>query len=161
MARLYAELRALAGAVFSRQGREHTLQPTAVVHEAWIKLLGKGDWKSREHFLSTAAMAMRQILQDHARKARTAKRGEAWQRVTLDEGGEAPAQRHIDLLVLDEVLTKLGKANERYLRVFELHYLAGLGTDEVAEQLGVSRRTVQLDWRAIRALIQKELAEEP
>lgn len=153
---VYDELRAIASAVFRRQDPGHTLQPTAVVHEAWLKLAGQDDWEGRRHFFSVAARAMRQVLTDHARRARAEKRGGGRRQVTLDldEGG---AGAGLDLVELDDALAKLGRLSERYVRVFELRFLSGLDTDEIAALLDVTPRTIQLNWRTARAFIVKEL----
>lgn len=157
---VYEQLHGLAAAIFRGRGQGHTLQPTAIVHEAWMKLAGGRSWENRRHFFAVAGKAMRQVLSDHARAARTQKRGDAMRRVTLfEEEVDAGGAEGLDLLALDDALGKLGRANERYVRVFELHYLGGLSTAEVAEELGVTQRTVQLDWRAARALLQRELGE--
>lgn len=153
---IYDELRALAAKLLSGQDRHQTLQPTALVHEAYLKLLGKGDWTDRAHFFNVAAMAMRQLLADHARRLSSQKHGGGWERVTLsgvsaDEGGE------VDTVALDEALRKLAKLNERQCRIAELRFLTGLSVEEAAEALGVSARTVELDWRIARAWLRREL----
>lgn len=153
---VYEELRAIAVGIFRGQSAAHTLQPTALVHEVWLKLAGAG-WNDQQHFLALAATAMRQVLTDHARRARADKRGAGAKRVTLDESADSGVSAEVELLVLEEALEKLGQANPRYVRVFELRYLAGMGTDAVAELLDVTPRTVQLDWRAIRAFLNQEL----
>lgn len=153
---VYEDLRELASGLFRKRGPAHTLQPTALVHEVWLKVAERGI-TDRQHFLALAAKAMRQILIDHARRARADKRGGGAHRVTLEAEAEVGSDSGADLVALDDALTKLGRANPRFLRVFELRFLAGMGSDEVAETLGVTQRTAQLDWRAIRAFLQREL----
>lgn len=153
---VYEELHGLAVALFRRQSPAHTLQPTALVHEVWLKLARAG-WNDQQHFLALAATAMRQVLTDHARRSRADKRGAGAQRVTLDESADSGVSAEIELLVLEDALQKLAQANPRYVRVFELRYLAGMDTEAVAEHLDVTPRTVQLDWRAIRAFLNREL----
>jgi RNA polymerase sigma factor (TIGR02999 family) len=153
---VYEELRSLAVGLFRRQSPAHTLQPTALVHEVWLKLARAG-WNDQQHFLALAATAMRQVLTDHARRARADKRGAGAEKVTLDESADSGASAEVELLALEDTLQKLGQANPRFVRVFELRYLAGMNTDAVAKQLDVTPRTVQLDWRAIRAFLNREL----
>lgn len=154
---IYDELRAMANAQFARQPGGHTLQPTAVVHEAWLKLAGSDrEWEGRSHFFSVAARAMRQVLTDYARARRADRRGRGWQRVTFDEalGGREP---DYDLVDMDAVLRRLAEANERHARVAELRLFAGLTVDEVAGLLGVTSRTIKLDWRSARAWLRHAL----
>ena len=149
---VYDELRRLAAVYMQGQGPDHILQPTALVHEAYMKLAQREGIRceSRAHFMAIAARAMRQILIDSARAQRAAKRGASWNRITishLDDNGP----RTIDLLALEEALAKLADLNERQCRIAELRFLAGLTVDETAAVLGVSERTVRLDWRMARA----------
>ena len=150
-------LRGLAGAIFASQGQGHTLQPTALVNEAWLKLARQPDYEHREHFLAIAAKAMRQVLADHARAARAEKRGGERRRVTLDEERDGSPPTELDLVALDDALERLRAVNESYHEVFELRYLAGLDSNQTAHRLGVTPRTVQLRWRAVRAFLLKEL----
>jgi len=160
---VYDELRALAGSLFRRQSPDHTLQPTALVHEAFLKLVGAADqgWKSRKHFYDVAAMAMRQLLTDHARRAASQKRGGGVCRVTLAQAAtpvdNAP---DVDLIALDEALRKLSALDPRQARIVELRYLAGLSVDETAEVIGVSARTVKTDWQMARSFLRRELSTE-
>ena len=157
---VYEELRALAGSFFRQQRADHTLQPTALVHEAYVKLVGsrQSHWESRKHFFDVAAMAMRQLLADHARRQKAAKRGGDLSRVTLiDSGKPAPHRMDVDLIALDEALSKLSELDPRQGRIVELRFLAGLSVDETAEVLGVSARTVKLDWQMARAWLRREL----
>jgi RNA polymerase sigma-70 factor (ECF subfamily) len=156
---VYTELHRMAESAFRRQRRDHTLQPTALVHEVYVKLVNQANakWKDRKHFFTLAAKLMRQVLVDYARGHLAEKRGRNWRRVTLDQAETPTATSSIDLVNLDEALARLTDLNERHARIVELRYLAGLSIDEVAEVLDVSRRTVQLDWRAARAWLRREL----
>jgi RNA polymerase sigma factor (TIGR02999 family) len=145
-----------------RNEREgHTLQPTALVSEVYLRLVDQrgSTWQGRSHFYGVAAQAMRRILVDHARKRNAAKR-EGGHRVTLeddalsDTGGEA---RSLDVIALDTALTKLATVDERYARVVELRFFAGLEVEQVAEALGVSPATVKRDWTFAKAFLQREL----
>lgn len=156
---VYDELRGIANRLFAGQARGHTLQPTALVHEAWLKLAGHEQvWETRGHFFSVAARAMRQVLTDHARALRTERRGKAWRRVTLDDQ-QLGQERSYDLVDIDDALQGLATANERHGRVVELKLFAGLSLPEIAAVLNVTPRTVQLDWRSARAYLSHVLDE--
>lgn len=158
---VYEELRALAGSYFRRQSPDHTLQPTALVHEAFVKLMGSdaNSWNSRKHFFDVAAMAMRQLLTDHARQAASQKRGGGACRVTLGEAATPLDDvAEVDLVMLDDALAKLSTLNSRQGRIVELRYLAGLSVDETAEVIGVSPRTVKMDWQMARSFLRRELS---
>ena len=159
---IYAELRALAGSYFNRQRADHTLQPTALVHEAFLRLLGKTNpgWNSRKHFFDVAAMAMRQLLTDHARRHDAAKRGGNWAKVTLGDIAGGSSLIDLDLVALDEALTKLKTLDERQCRIVELRFLAGLTVDETAEVLDISPRTVKLDWHMAKSWLRRQLTDE-
>ena len=158
---VYDELRALAASYFGRQPAGHTLQPTALVHEAYLKLAGQEEaqWESRAHFFAVSARAMRQILMNHARDKAAAKRGGGWHKITLDAAVTPPgsATREIDLLALDEALEKLGGLSERQARIIELRYFGGLTIDETAHVLGVGTTTVEDDWHLAKAWLRREL----
>lgn len=158
---VYDELRRLAGAYLARERSDHTLQPTALVHEAYAKLAAQETpWNNRAHFLGIAAQAMRRILVDHARGKHRAKRGGGWQRVELDVAlAEDPAQS-LDLVALDEALSELAELSPREAQVVELRYFGGLGVEEVGEVLGVSTRTVKRAWRFARAWLLARMTEE-
>ena len=160
---VYDELRRLARGYMSREPSGHTLQPTALVHEAYLKLVDqtRADWKGKTHFFAVGARVMRRLLVDHARERGAEKRGAGWQRVTLsgvsggDPGeGMAPEQ----LLDLNAALDRLAALDEREARVVTLRYFGGLTVEQVAEVLGVSRRTVDNDWRHAQAWLKHELA---
>lgn len=158
----YAEIRRLAARYLSQEREGHTLQPTALVHEAYLRLLGDEEvvWESRAQFLSAAARAMRRYLVDHARGKLRDKRGGGWQRVdvTLQVEGEATLQ--LGLVDLDQALEELTQLFEREARVIELRYFAGLSVPQVAEILGVDPRTVERDWRHARAWLSSRLGEK-
>ena len=156
---VYNELRALAAALVHQNGWDGSIAPTALVHEAYLKLVGEsGEWKDRAHFFNVAAMAMRQLLADHARRHRARKRGgEGWTRVTLSGISAAKTRQDVDLTALDAALSKLNALNQRQARVVELRFLAGLSVGETAEALGVSDRTIEMDWRFSRAWLRREL----
>ncbi len=155
---LYRELRALAGSLLRQERVGHTLQPTALVHEAFAKLVDQErvDWQGRAHFLAIAGQAMRRVLVDHARRHRAEKRGGGLERVTL--GGIGNDEQDFALIELDDALTKLASESERAARVAELKVFGGLSGDEIAEALGVSRRTVTGDWTLARMWLARELS---
>ncbi len=156
---VYQELRRLAEACFRGQPAGHTLQPTALVNEAWIKLAGgsPGRWADRTHFLAVAATAMRQILVDHARHRAAQKRGGGCDRITLDESDVGTPERDVELVALDEALIRLAEQDKRKARVIELRFFAGLTIEQTADALGVSLITVNRDWWLARAWIEREL----
>ncbi len=147
---VYDELRRRAGAYLRRERPGHTLQPTALVHEAYLRLVGlRGHWRSRSHFFGVASNLMRRILVDHARRRRAAKRDAI--HVTLNEAVQSVAEPEVDLVLLDEALCELSALNARQGRVVELRYFGGLKLEEVAEVVGVSVPTVKRDWTVARA----------
>lgn len=149
---VYARLRRMAGARMRGQRPGHTLQPTALVHEAWMKLArGNVDWQNRNHFLAVAARAMRQILINHAEKKAAQKRGGDAHEVTFDELAVHVEAPDVDLLALDRALDELAEVDERLARVVELRYFAGLSIEETADALDVSPATVKRDWAYARA----------
>lgn len=160
---IYGELRALAASKMSQERAGHTLQPTALAHEAYLKLVDQTrvQWQGRAHFLAVASEVIRRILVDHARAYRAAKRG-GGRRLSLDADGIEPVAQQslggIDLLDLDAALAELGALDGRQARVVELRFFGGLDVRETAEVLGVSERTVKGDWRVARAWLQDRLA---
>ena len=155
----YDELRRVAGEI--QPDRRHTLQPTALVHDAFLKLDRAGmAWESKRHFLAVAAKAMRQVLRDHVKARATLKRGGGERALTLDEALVPEAGGEIDALVLDEALDSLARMQPDAGRVAELRILAGMTSEEVAETMGVSKRKVQLDWRAARAWLATRLGHD-
>ena len=160
---VYKDLRKLADRMLQDQFRNHTLQPTALVHEAYLRLAKAQStgWESRRHFMSVASLAMRQLLRDYARDRNAQKRSAPGKRVELEDIKESSDDANgIDLVALDEALTELGELDERVARTVELRYLAGLTAEETAEVLGVSKRTVFLDWKMAKAWLEKTLAGE-
>lgn len=155
---VYDELRALARSFFGRQRSDHTLEPTALVHDAYVRLVhqDKVDWNGRAHFFATAARAMRQILVNHAEAKGAQKRGGGWNRVTLAVA-DTDTERVVDILALEEALTRLEALDPRQARVVELRYFARMTIEETASVVGVSPRTVELDWRMAKAWLAKEL----
>jgi RNA polymerase sigma factor (TIGR02999 family) len=155
---VYEELRVLAARFLGRERREHTLQPTALVHETYLRLVGAPQirWENRAHFFATAATVIRRILLKHARSKKCAKRGGAWRRVPLDMDVSAEAP-DIDIVALDEALERLGRFAPQELRVVELRFFAGMSVQETAEVLDVSPRTVARDWRIAKAWLRRQL----
>ena len=156
------ELRAVAGARLRGEAPGHTLQPTALVNEAYLKLAASPevDWRDRAHFLAVAARAMRQVLVDRARRRKADKRGGGVRPATLTDGsllasGQGPTAE--ELLALDAALDALGRIQPRLRQVVELRYFGGLADAEIGEVLGVTRRTVQRDWTKARAWLHAEL----
>jgi RNA polymerase sigma factor (TIGR02999 family) len=160
---VYDELRRLARGFLSREGRDHTLQPTALVHEAYLRLVDQSrvNWQGRTHFRAVGARMMRRILIDHARLRRGLKRGGGLKRVTLGDSLLRPPDPDLELpelLALNDALDKLARLDERQARVVELRFFGGLTTAEIAEALGVSERTVGNDWKHGRAWLKRELS---
>lgn len=158
---VYAELRGLARGIFSRNNHLRTLQPTALVHEAWVKLSsGLDPVESQRHFFALAGRAMRQVITDYARARRADKRGGDAERMTLDErldSGQGEQALEVDLLDLDNALTELSQLNARHARVAELRILSGLSIVETAEELRVAPRTVSSDWAMAKAWLTRAL----
>ncbi|MCA9257289.1 MAG: sigma-70 family RNA polymerase sigma factor, partial [Phycisphaerales bacterium] len=145
---------------FRRQSYIPTLEATAIINEAFLKLvsLPESEFSGRRHFYDVAAMAMRQLLADHARQRKTAKRGDGALRVTLDDSAAvAAAALDVDLVSLDDAMRKLGQLDRRQERIVELRFLAGLSVEDTAEVLGISPRTVKRDWQMARAWLRREL----
>jgi RNA polymerase sigma factor (TIGR02999 family) len=160
---VYSELRIIAERHLRMETPGHTLQATALVHEAYLKLIKQrnASWKDRAHFCSIASQVIRRVLLDHARRKRTLKRGGPAGRVTIDGvPADAPAPA-IDLLALEEVLNELSRLDERQARIVELRFFGGLDMPEVAEVLGISVRTAQSDWALARAWLKVRLHGEP
>ncbi len=157
----YDELRALASAYLKHERRDHSLQATELVNEAYLRLEGGAgpDWVDRSHFFAVAARAMRRVLVDHARSRGRKKRFGGLQRVTLAEGIHGQSELALDAVVdLDRAISRLADLDERQARVVELRYFSGLGMAEVAKVLGVSKRTVEGDWAHARAWLRRELS---
>jgi len=159
---VYDELRRMAGRYVRRERREHTLQATALVHEAYLRLVDQDSisWQGRSQFIAIAATMMRRILVDHARKQKYAKRGGGAVKVSLDDAGDIEEGRDLDLVALDEALEDLAKLDREKAALVELRYFAGLSLEETAEVLGVSRATIVRQWRVARAWLYRQLSEE-
>lgn len=156
---VYAELKSLARGYMRREAPGHTLQPTALVNEACLRLLGSDpDTADRGHFVALAARTMRQVLVDHARRKQAAKRIAPEDRVELDTGVMPAAAPTIDVLALDDALTRLARIAPRAARLVEVRYFGGLDAVEAARVLGISRSTADRDWRAARAWLRRALA---
>jgi RNA polymerase sigma-70 factor, ECF subfamily len=156
---VYDELRRHAARHLLRERRQHTLQTTALIHEAYLRLIDQKHvrWQNRAHLFGIAARLMRQILIDHARKHHAAKRGGADIRLSLEEAMAASEGRDVNLMALDEALNRLAALDPRKGRVVELRYFGGLGMEETAEVLGVSLATAKHDWSMAKAWLRREL----
>ncbi len=161
---VYDELRRIAKGYMSRETPGHTLQPTALVHEAFLKLVDqtRADWKGKTHFFAVGAKVMRRLLVDHARERGALKRGAGWQSVTLSEaldplGGETLDREQ--LLDLDAALDQLAEIDEREAKVVTRRFFGGLTVEQAAEVIGVSKRTVENDWRHAQAWLRLRLSE--
>jgi RNA polymerase sigma factor (TIGR02999 family) len=161
--RIHDELRRLAASYLRRERPDHTLQPTALVNEAFLKLVDQraAKWQNRAHFFGIAAQAMRRILVDHARAHAAGKRGGALRKVPLDEAIVAGRAVDVDLLALDEALTRLGALDPQQSRVVELRFFAGLTMEETAEVMRISPATVGREWRMAKAWLSSELGHVP
>ena len=156
---VYDELRRRAAAYLRREQRGHTLQPTALVHEAYLRLVGqqRAVWHNRTQFFAVASQMMRRILVDRARARKMAKRSGRWARVTLDDAGHVARPREVDVLDLDAALTRLAEFDPRKSRIAELRFFGGLSLEEAGEVLQLSVATVERDWQAARAWLYKTL----
>lgn len=159
---VYCDLRRMAARYLRGERVDHTLQPTALVHEAYLRLLRQQRlrWQDRSHFLGVAAQAMRRILVDHARRHHAAKRS-GGRRVTLHDDAARVAPVDLDLVALDQALARLETHDPRAVRVLELRYFAGLCVEETAEVLAVSTATVKRDWQLARGWLRRALGPEP
>ncbi|MEP6569511.1 MAG: sigma-70 family RNA polymerase sigma factor [Acidobacteriota bacterium] len=159
---VYDELKRIARQYLRKESEGHTLQPTALVHEAYMRMVDQTrvNWQNRAQFYGVAATMMRRILVNHARGLAAEKRGGATKRLSLEEASFSQADNASDLLALDEALTNLAKFDERKSRVVELLYFGGLENKEAAEVLGVSEKTVQRDWQMARSWLYRELSSD-
>ncbi len=158
---VYEELRRQASRFLRKERAGHTLQTTALIHEAYLKLIDQKSvaWQNRAHFFAIASVAMRRILVDHAKAKHREKRGGIAEDLPLDEAFQISAnEKSIDLIALDEALNRLAEFDRRQAKVVELRYFSGLSIDETAEVLGVSNATVRLDWNMAKAWLRKEIA---
>jgi RNA polymerase sigma factor (TIGR02999 family) len=155
---VYDELRRLARAYLQRERPGHTLQSTALVHEAYMRLVDqKVSWQSRAHFFGIAAQMMRRILVDHARGKQAAKRGDGAFQVTLDENLVTAGERDVNVLALDEALNKLARLDEQQSQIVELRFFAGLSIEDTSEVLKISPATVKRDWAMAKAWLYREM----
>jgi RNA polymerase sigma factor (TIGR02999 family) len=161
VSQVYAELKRLAGNYMRQERGNHTLEPTALVHEAYLRLMqqNRAPWQGRAHFFATASRVMRHILVDHARARTADRRGGIQNQVTLNELLITPQNRSIDVLALDEALERLTTFDARQGRIVELHFFGGLTFEEIAFVLKVSDRTVKRDWGMARAWLRIELSK--
>ena len=157
---VYDDLRRLAQSYLRRENVGHTLQSTALVHEAYLRLVDQRDvnWQNRSHFFGIAAQMMRRVLVDHARAHHAAKRGSGGIKVTLDEGLVAAEQRDVNVIALDEALTRLGEIDPQQGRIVELRFFAGLSIEDTAEVLKISPATVKRDWAMAKAWLYGEMS---
>ena len=155
---VYAELHRLARSYMRRERPNHTLQPTALINEAYMRLAQAPiDWQNRAHFIGVAANAMRRILVDHARAHMAAARGGHFQQVEWTEAFGLPAERSHELVALDEALQQLEKLNPRHAKIIELRYIGGLSFEEAAAVLGIAPRTAKRDWAVARLWLFKQI----
>jgi len=150
---VYQELHDIAVRRMRNEAPGHVLQPTALVHEAYLRLvrLPEIDWQNRSHFYALAATIMRRILVDYARTQRAAKRGEGMISIALEEAKTPASERGAEILALDEALRRLAELDERQSKIVELRFFAGMSEEETAQVLGISSRTVKRDWRIAKA----------
>jgi RNA polymerase sigma factor (TIGR02999 family) len=156
---VYAELRHIAAGVLRRERRDHTLQPTALVHEAYLRFIDQRNvnWQNRAHFFAIAAQAMRRIIVDHARRHNAVKRGGDNLRVELEEAQAQPLALDLDVLKLDDALTALAAFDPQQSRIVELRFFGGLSIEETAEVIGISPATVKRDWSMAKAWLHREM----
>jgi RNA polymerase sigma-70 factor, ECF subfamily len=159
---VYDELRRLAAGYLRRERPDHTLQPTALVHEAYLRLIDqtRADWKNRAHFYAVASEMMRRILVDHARKHHAAKRGGNETRISLDEAISFPRDVEMEVMAVDEALMDLSRLDPQQGRVVELRFFGGLTLDETAEVMAISRSTVQREWNMAKSFLYNQLSKQ-
>lgn len=160
---VYNKLRRIAAAFLRREHPVHSLQPTALVHEAYLRLtrIEEIDWQSRSHFFRISARLMRNILVDHARAQNAKKRGEGLDMVSFNEVFFASPERHPDILAVDQALGRLARIKQRPADVVEMRFFAGMTEDEIAAALGIASRTVKRDWEFAKAWLYNELTQSP
>ncbi len=159
---VYDELRRRATSMMRRESSGHTLQATALVHEAYVRLVkqDRTDWQGRTHFFALASQMMRRVLVDHARGRMRAKRGDGKAHVELDEGAVLSPERDADVLALDEALDRLAEVDEQQAKIVVMRFFGGLTVDEVAQALGMSKRAVEAEWTMVKAWLRRELSED-
>jgi RNA polymerase sigma-70 factor (ECF subfamily) len=157
---IYSELHRLAASYMRRERQDHTLQPTALINEAYLRLAGEDlHWRSREHFIGVAANVMRRVLVDHARTHNAEMRGGGLRRVELEEGVAISVDRSEEILSLDEALVRLSEVNPRQAKVVELRYFSGLSMEQIAAVLAIAPRSAKRDWALARIWLFKALRE--
>jgi RNA polymerase sigma-70 factor, ECF subfamily len=158
---IYGQLRRIAGSCMRNERSDHSLQPTALVHEAYLKLRNMNaiDWQSRSHFLAVSANAMRRVLVDHARAKHARKRGLEWNQVSIEVGELTAVESSVNIVELDEALGRLETFDRRQAKVVEMRFFGGLSEDEIGAELGISERTVKRDWRIAKAWLYGELSQ--
>lgn len=158
---VYDELRRLAAYYFERERGDHTLQPTALVHEAYLRLVDQSrvEWQNRAHFFGVAAHMMRRILIDHARRHDSGKHGGSMTRIALDDAVSFQKKDDLDLVKLDEALTTLEKLDERKSRIVELRFFGGLTVEEAAAVMSLSEKTIRREWQAAKLYLLRELTD--
>ena len=156
---VYGELRRLASLYLSRERCDHTLQPTALVHEAFLRMASgrQPEWQNRAHFIAIAARLMRQILVDHARHHRALKRGGSRETIPIEDTFVFVQEKSAELLALDQALDRLAQQDERQSQIVEMKFFGGLSIEDIAEVLKLSPRTVRRDWTVARAWLHKEI----
>jgi len=159
--KVYSEMRRLAGGYFRHERPDHTMQPTALVHEAYVRLADSDNvkWETRAHFFNVAAQVMRNIMVDHARKHKAEKRG-GGQKVSLDEAISFSNERNIDLIALDNALNRLASLDSQQARIVEMRFFGGLKIEEVAAILNISETTVSREWLKAKLWLRSRLAAE-
>ena len=158
---LYAQLHTRASSMMRRENANHTLQPTALVNEAYMRMIGTDstEWQSRTHFLAVSSMAMRRVLVDHARARQRNKRGGDVEKVSIDVGLQLTVDHDPDVLALEEVLEELAILNPRQAQMICFRFFGGMTVAEVAEELDVSKRTVEAEWTMAKAWLRRALAQ--
>ena len=159
---VYDELHRIASRYLRRERQGHTLQTTALINEAYLRIVDQNrvNWQSRAHFFGVAAQMMRRILVDHARSHLYAKRGGGAQKLTLDEAIATPQERDLDLVALDDALTALTQIDPQQSRIIELRFFGGLTIEETAEVIGISPATVKRDWNMAKAWLFGEISNK-
>jgi RNA polymerase sigma factor (TIGR02999 family) len=159
---VYGELRQLASRALRRERRDHTLQPTALVHEAYLRLIDQRNvnWQNRAHFFAIASQAMRRIIVDHARRHNALKRGGDNLKVELEAALMLPGTKDVDVVRLDDALTALGSFDPQQSRIVELRFFGGLSIEETAEVIGISPATVKRDWSMAKAWLHREMQND-
>ena len=158
---VFEDLRQIAGRLFQRESDGHTLQPTALVNEVYLRLMGqrKMHWQNREQFFGVAGLLMRRILVDYAKGRQAAKRGSGAPRVPLDETIAVPEMRDLDVVALDEALSRLAEVDPRQGRIVEMRFFMGLSHEEIADVLKISVTTVKREWKTAKLWLYRELTQ--